>query len=276
MKSYVNSIIQEEVSMALQHLCIAPYGTSYDKTRIDVSSPPAGFLHLGAVVNDSPAVQVTKQKYQLPLGIPDVVSYEVVMSIRGEIGAVLISNSTLKSYMAGGGAPPVHYPIVAHSGSAAPVVTADTITRTVLSVNTTAGFVVGASVVTDSSGNIGSSLNVTYITSVGGGNIYLSGDGFHFIPVAGQPVMQILRDEYPLGTSRIPYWKLLGVADFLNNGQVVYEFGRATPRGQWSEALRVGTEARVPVVFDLQGYVDPVTGENIIGARYQFSANTIQ
>lgn len=274
-KTFVNQLVLEEVSMALQHMLVAPYGTAFTPGRVDVSSPPAGYIHLGAVVDDSPVVQFQKQKYQLFTGIPRILQYEVVMSLTGEIAATLIATSNFKSYMAGGGVAPQHYPVVAHS-TAAPVVTSTLIGRASVTVNTTDGFIVGQLVVTDSSPLIGKTLNQAYVTSIGTGTVYLSTDGFPFIPVAGQPIFAVGLDSYPLGTKQIPYWSLLGVSDFLNDAQVVHHFKRATPRGQWQEQLRVGTEERLNMTFDLHGFVDNSLSENIVGYRYSFSADTLQ
>jgi len=130
--------------------------------------------------------------------------------------------------------------------------------------------------VTDTSITILSTYNFAFVTAVNSGSLQLSTDGFPFIPVVGNPISQVLADTYALGTKRIPYFHLLGVADFLNNGQVVHDFPRATPRGQWQEQLRVGMEERIPVLWDMQGFVDSTSGENIIGYRYYYAGNTVQ
>lgn len=278
MSTIVNQIVQEEVSMALQHMLVAPFGTASptpSQLPINVSSPPAGYIHLGAVVDDSPVVQLNKQKYQLQTGLPRIVAYEVMISIAGEMGATLIGNSNFKAFMGGGGASPNHVLIAAHS-TALPAVTSTTVARNLVTVSTNTGFTAGAMVVTDTSAALLTTYNFAFIVAVNSGSIQLSTDGFPFIPVTGQPIAQVLVDQYPLGTKRIPYFHVLGVADFLNNGQVIHDFPRATPRGQWQEALRVGTEERIPTTWDMQGFVDSLSGENIIGYRYYYAGNTIQ
>src|SRR5512143_4002526 len=131
MSTIVNQIIQEEVSMALQHMLIEPFGTASPtpaQLPINVSSPPTGYIHLGAVVDDSPVVQLNKQKYQLQTGLPRIVVYEVIISIAGEMGATLIGNSNFKAHMGGGGAAPNHVLVTAHS-TTLPTVTSTTVGR---------------------------------------------------------------------------------------------------------------------------------------------------
>lgn len=278
--TYVNSILQSEVSIALEHILVAPSGTAIPRTRVNVSSPPAGYVHLGSVQDDSPNLVINKGKYQLRTGIPAVIAYEAVVALSGELSIVMHANSNLKAHFGLGGPRPLNQPITAHSATA-PTVTATTITRQLVSVNTTAGFTRSMLVATDTAGNMPTTYNVAYISSVNStdGQLLLEGDGFHFLPTVGHVLVGLDRTELAFGTKLIPYLSILGVADFLNNGQVVHAFERATPRGQWQERL-IGTQhAMVMGSWDLEGYTSTRytgTEELIIGERLVYSANTIQ
>ena len=93
-KSYTQTARTNEVSLAIETFFIAPYGASYSAAaRVDVDSPPSGFYSMGTVVEDSPTIRVSREKYQLELGIPKIVAYETVMSVGAEISFSIYSNS---------------------------------------------------------------------------------------------------------------------------------------------------------------------------------------
>jgi hypothetical protein len=273
-----NVIVQSEVSLALEHVLIAPVGTSYDRSKIDISSPPAGFIHLGAVADDSPSLQLTKAKYQLATGLPRVIAYEAVVALGGEFSVVLHSSSNLKAHFGMGGPRPRNEPVLATSAT---VVTADTLGRTLFSVNTTTGFSVGMMVAVDASSLVETTYNVGYVTAINtaAGGLTVDGRGLSFAPAAGHVVRGVLRSELGIGSRLNPYFTLLGVADFLNNGQVVHMFERVSPRGQTQERL-IGTQhGMLQAAWDIHGYVSSRynnTEENILGERLVFSGNTIQ
>jgi hypothetical protein len=275
--TFENRVTSEEISLALEHVLIAPVGTSYDRSRIDVSSPPAGFIHLGAVRDDAPNLVIQKAKYVLATGLPRTTAYEAVVALSGEFSTVLHAHSNVKAHFGMGGPRPLNQFVTATSAC---VVTADTLTRRVVSVNTTTGFAVGMMVVTDANSLVPTTYNTAYVNSIGGGQLYLSTEGFPFVPVAGQPLRAVERSELAFGTRLLPYFTILGVADFLNNGQVVHMFERASPRGQWQERL-MGTEhVQIQAMWDLNAYSSDryTAGSNelLIGERLVFNSNTLQ
>lgn len=83
-KSYDNTIVEEEVSLAIEGLLLAPEDTAWTPAKIDIGSPPTGFVNLGAVVEDSPTITVTKEKYQLILGLPKALQFEAIIGVAGE------------------------------------------------------------------------------------------------------------------------------------------------------------------------------------------------
>lgn len=85
-KSYDNEIIEAETSLAIERVFVADYPTAWDLVeKVDCGSPPAGFVDLGAVVEDTPSVSVVKEKYQLKLGLPKAIQYEQVIGIDGSL-----------------------------------------------------------------------------------------------------------------------------------------------------------------------------------------------
>lgn len=92
-KSYTNAKRTNEVSLAIEKFFIGAYGASYAGTRFDVDSPAAGFYDMGTVVEDSPTIRVTREKYQLELGIPKTIQYQTVMRVAAEIEFGIYSNT---------------------------------------------------------------------------------------------------------------------------------------------------------------------------------------
>lgn len=87
-KSYDNAIIASEVSLGIERLLVAPSTVGWNPTggKIDIASPPSGFQDLGAVVEDSPSLTVTREKYQLELGLPRALQFEAIVGVKGEMG----------------------------------------------------------------------------------------------------------------------------------------------------------------------------------------------
>lgn len=180
--------------MGLQHLLVAPVGTSWDGSRINPDSPPSGFVHLGAVEESSPALRIDRRHLRIMSGFPEAVIYDQVVAVSGQISATLLSY-----------------------------------------VNEKLRFMVGA-------------------------NSMASGGGYTDL------------EPEAIGTA---YYRVLAVADLLNNGQVVWDFRAATPTGEWVEQIRTGTEARMPFSFDLFAGYDSTLGRPTLGRRRVFTANTI-
>jgi hypothetical protein len=90
-KTYTNEIDVSEVSLGITHLLIAPKSTSWTPGRINISTPPTSFVWTGAVVEDSPQLTVTREKFQLKTGIPRVTQYEQIMAVDGVFKCMLHS-----------------------------------------------------------------------------------------------------------------------------------------------------------------------------------------
>ena len=103
-KSYDNEIVESEVSMAIERVLIGPYTATWDPStgKVDISSPPANFVDLGAVVEDSPTLTVTKTKYQLELGLPKALQYEAIIGVKGEMVVSVYGKSNIIAEYASG------------------------------------------------------------------------------------------------------------------------------------------------------------------------------
>ena len=88
--SYDNVIVQKETSLSIETLLVAPSSPgnvdvfSVASGRVNIGSPPAGYVLIGAVKEDSPNLLIKKTKYQLKLGMPKSLQYEAVMELDGE------------------------------------------------------------------------------------------------------------------------------------------------------------------------------------------------
>lgn len=92
-KTYDNEIVTEEVSLSIERVLIAPSTQTWTPARIDMDALPSGFSDLGATVEDSPTLTVTREKYQLKLGLPKSLQYEQIIGLDGEFGCVIYGKS---------------------------------------------------------------------------------------------------------------------------------------------------------------------------------------
>ena len=278
-RSFVNEPTAADVSIALQNILLAPEGTAYTPGRVNVSSPPAGFIHLGAVAEDSPTVSVQRRVYRLSTGAPSVLRYQATQGIEGQVQGVLITNRNSRLFTSLGGIRMYHVPSTTGSAWAMVTSVVDRSTVHVTSVPMVSSITVGAMVVSDSTVAINQTFNEAFISSIataGSGYVVTLANphGFPILPVQSNPFFSVAMDRYALGTSQLPRFRLLGVADFFNGAQVVHDFQLATPTGQLAEQIRNGQEIRVPYSFDLFGYTvtSPFSsgGELIVGERIYF------
>lgn len=269
-RSYNNDINPIEVSIAVEQLLIAPYPTNWTPGRIDLGSPPAGFFHLGAVVDDTPSLKTTKEKFELKGGIPSVTQYEVTTGLSGSFDLSLHSNSWRKAQYAMG-----NYSAVSSTqlitGIASVVneytIVASAVTSLVVgqqyTISTTARFDApdtAESVITD----------INTVTKV----VMLSPT-----PITTPTTAMVLgKYDYvkqAIGTSKIQQVTLLGVADFIDGVQVVHHVVKARSAADTTEELRPGQNQRMPLSFTMYGVnrsdVPGSSGDELILAyRYYF------
>ncbi len=90
-KSFLNTIDTAEIGLGITRLHIAPQDTVWSPARVNATSPAASFYDLGPVVDDSPVLRVTREKFKLITGIPRSLQYQTVMGMEGSLSAMLES-----------------------------------------------------------------------------------------------------------------------------------------------------------------------------------------
>lgn len=270
-RSYTNKIDDVEVSLAIEKLLIADWTQAWTAARVDFSSLPTGFTDLGAVVEDTPQMRYSREKFQLKTGIPQVTQFESIMSMEGSFECHLHSNSWRKVQYALG-----NYTAV----SSATVVS--TITSVIDANNfsvfgcaslvdfhqyifaaTSAGFDTGAACES----------RVTSITSSStvAATIHVSPTPFK-TPVANWVLGAYDYVRQVFGGSTIKYYKLLGVADFVDGVQIVHQLFKASPAAEFTEAFKPSEDAHLPLSFNALGVETTINSctELVVGDRYYF------
>jgi len=96
-KTYNNTLNTIEVALGIERFLIAPYPTAFTAARVDISSPPAGFMDLGTIVEDSPVVRYTREYFELKTGLPRTLQYRKVVEVNAEIEFKVYSHSWWQS-----------------------------------------------------------------------------------------------------------------------------------------------------------------------------------
>jgi hypothetical protein len=275
-KSYVNAVREDEVSIAIQRLLIAPYPTTWTPARVDLTpgNLPAGFYDLGAVVEDSPTLQVSRQSYVLTTGIPAVRQYEKITQIDGTLSVQLHSYSWRKLQIALG-----NYSAVSSA----------TLVTTILSVQDNKQFTVCAVGSLSTPVTVGDKIIVataakvndidageTVILSVVTENASLTTYYCNALPqtptTSNWGIYKYAYVEQFYGTATNREFTLLAVADFLEGDQVVHEFYKVRPAGDFERTIRPGENLRLPLQFNAFGVTKSVRGNNelVICREVQF------
>jgi hypothetical protein len=273
-KSYLNTVNEVEVSLAIEQLLIADYTQDWTPARVDFDSPPTGFKPLGAVAEDTPNMVYSREKFQLQTGIPKVTQFEAIMSMEGRFECSLHSNSWRK----------VQYALGNYTAAASATVVA-----TVSSVVNTSTYVVtsGESLTAyrqyifgETAANFDDADGVeTIVTSVSttGSNAVINVKPAPLKTVAANWAIgayDYVRQVF--GSSQINYYKILGVADFIDGVQVVHQLMKVSPADEFSEQFRPDDNGKIPLTFNALGVQTTINSctELIVGDRYYFPKTT--
>lgn len=278
MPTYVNALQQEgrEVSLAIERLLIAPKDTAWTPARIWVDSVlPTGFADLGAVVEDTPTITVSRTNFELRTGIPQILRYQAVMGVDGTFAIQLHSNSPRKVQFAMGNVAPVN--MVANTPW--PVVsTPAPSTRMSLTLSASLALNVGDYIVAATNAStLGVTENEAHISSISAAVIYFNSPGLPNTPAVGDFVTKLTGVRLPAGTSKLKHYRLLGVADFIDGVQIVHDFQDAMPGGEWTEAIKPTENGKIQLTYSALGYSTSTygaTSELIIMERFWFPPNT--
>lgn len=240
-----------EVSLAIEQLLIAPEGTAWTPARVDNDSPPTGFVNLGCVVEDTPSLVISREKFELDTGIPRIRQYEVVTGMNGTFNLTLHSDSWRKLQWALG-----NYSAVA---SPTQTVSISSVTnRNTISLATTSGSLpVGRQIIIASSAALAERTDAieTQIASVAANalDLYLTPTPIR-TPTAGMYVYYYNIVSQAFGTSKNSRYALLGVADLLDGSQIIHEFRKVSPAGELNIQITPEQNVRVPMSFNAFGF----------------------
>jgi len=278
-KSFSNPIITREVSISLERVLMAPSGTTWSPTRVDLtpgsSQFPAGFRDLGAVVNDQTQLTITREAFQLQAGIPAILQYEAILALGGRLRAEFHSLSVRKMAYVLGNVDPINMfePASTVSSTIAPSSTIVVITSAssilpgdvLIAASTTL-----ALLTTDNEAQV-DPINYT----AGNNTIILREDGFPTQPFTGWFVAKLTAAHQPYGTSKVREYAIIGVADFIDGPQIIHFFKKARVAPvEITETYIPSQNARLPGNWDLLGYedssYDSSTTHLVIGQRWWF------
>lgn len=267
--SFANKINELEVSIAIEALLIADYPTSWTPARIDLDAPPSGFRDLGSVVEDSASFRVTREKFSLRTGLPRVIQYQAVMDLSGQFSVTLNSNSWRKVQFAFGNYSATCSPTLI--GTVASVV--DLVTFVTSSTSVASGIhIITASTTPAMDFPDAIEVRVLSTKALGGGLVEVK----HTPPMkqitSGHLIGTYSFVKQEIGTRKISFYTLLGVADFIDGVQVVHRFHKVQPTAEWTEEFRPDQNGRVPLTFEALGVEDTVRGckELVIADRFYF------
>lgn len=274
-KAYENLVLEREVSLAIENLFIAPYPTSWSPTRVDdVFSPPSGFTWLGAVVEDTPQVTISREKFQLNTGVPRIIQYEAVTSVAGRFECSLYSHSPRKVQYALGNVLP--HNIITDASSVTAISSTESLSAycITLAASPVTDWAVGNYVVTTTTNDstIAISQNEAQISSINGATVYFGTPGFPTAPTDSDTSAKVLGVKSPFGTALIKTYTLIGVANFIDDVQVVHYVDKCAPGAEFTEAVRPDDVGKVPLAFDFYGVsnADYGSGQLITGQRFWF------
>lgn len=269
-RAYTNAINPVDCSLGIEQVIISDYPNTFTPARIDLDSLPAGFYDLGAVVEDTPMVRATKTKFQLQTGLPRVTQFQAVQALSAQFQFSLHSNSWRKVQVALG-----NYSAVSSAAFAGTVASMSANGLTFyLSGAPTTPIVAGQMVIIAANTATVDAIDglEVRIASVSGSTAYTCSDPPYKTITAGNVVMTYTRVIQYIGTPRIRYFHVLGVADFIDGVQIVHEFPKCAPAEDWEEKFSPDQNGRIPITLDALGFNTTINGctQQIVGIRHYF------
>lgn len=280
-KTYTNDINEQEVSLGIEHLLIADYPRSWTPARIDIEAPPAGFYHLGAVVEDSPVLNYSRTYFELDAGLPMVTQYRAVTGMEGTFSVDLHSYSwrklqyALGNYTATGSFSDES--VEAYDGSLRRVTLAGTTSTESLSVNQIVTLTQSAtpddpdaessriSSLAAGSGDNAYVYLTTNLSSTLSETLTNSGGTLSFQHTPGYTKLHF-------GGNTIRDFTLLGVVDLIDGTQIVHHIPKASPSGDLEITFRPEQNARIPLSFKALGVNTVINSctQIIVAESYEF------
>lgn len=270
-KTYNNNIDEVEVSLAIEQVLVATVEQSWTAGRVNMDSLPTGFRSLGAVVEDSPQLTISREKFQLQVGLPRVLQYEALIGVGGNFQVQLHSNSWRKLQFALGNYDAVSTPTAVTS-------IASVTNRTTITLATTSGSLpVGRQIWIASS-----TVTADYADAIETRVVSIAANGLDYYlsptpaktPTDGHYVGYYSNVIQYFGSNKIKQYQILGVADFTDGVQVIHHLYKAVPADEFVEAIRPTENGRIPLSMNLLGVSQSVQGEDqlVVGRRIYIPA----
>jgi hypothetical protein len=263
-KSYVNGVDEREVSIAIEQFLIADYPQSWTPGRVDLTegSLPSGFRHLGAVVEDSPTLRVSREKFTLKTGIPAVRQFETIVGLDGSLEVSLHSTSWRKLQIALG-----NLTAVSSSTLMSSILSVTSASVFTMSTSPTSPVTIGDQVVFSTAANVDAiDTNETILKSIVTADSTLTtwyvSPALTLIPSTNWNMYRYEEVRQFYGTATNREFTLLGVADFIDGTQIVHEFPRVQIAGDFERNIRPGENLRLPLSFNLFAVTRAVRGND--------------
>ncbi len=268
-----NLIEVREVSLGIEQFIVAPFPTVWTPGVIDISSPPAGFVALGAVDEESASIVVNRSQFQLRVGIPQALQFQATTSLESRISFSLHARSSRKIQYALSNATPINMPPATLVVVSTPAATATTITLAASPANNwVLGDEIVTSVTTDgATDGFDVSQNVAVITSINGLEVHFENKGFSPIPTEDEFVAKPLGTRVPFGMKTTRQFRLIGIADFVDGYQLVHDFEKVQSIPEFTEEIKSSQNARINLQFEAFGLENATwANELIVGERFIF------
>lgn len=274
-KTHTNEAIEEHVSIGVEQFFIAPEGTAFTATasgpdcRVDITSPPAGFLPLGAVDEDSVSVTYNREKYELIGGVLKVKQKTWVTGIGANLNFTLRDYRGKRlQYMLGNGKMTNVYGTTLGTDSAT-VSSVVTRQQICLSVNPSS-IIAGNDIVFSTASSLTDTYNegrVSTVASIAGGSLVTLVDTLDTAPVANELCAKLFAQHNYMGTTVNRYYALLGVADLVDGQQIQHFASKVAPMGDWTEEIRTEDHTKLPCAFEAFGEEDSQADDEVVVLR---------
>lgn len=274
-RAYENLVLERDVSLGIENLFMAPYPTTFDPTTqitdvLDIGSSWPGFVWLGAVVEDTPQLTVSREKFQLMTGIPKSLQYEAITQVAGKFECSLYTISPRRTAYALGNVDPLN--VTKTGGTSFASINSVTNKYIVTLAGTPAGglsvndYIVTASATT----GIAQSVNEAQVSSINGLTIVFGTPSLLTTPSANHFLAKITAVKQPYGTKELRKYALVGLADFVDGAQVIHYLPKVAPGGEFVEAIRPDDVGKIPLSFDAYALSNSDYGVSglVVGHRY--------
>jgi hypothetical protein len=272
-KSFNNVITTRNVSLAIEQILMAPSSVTWTPTRVSLSNTaiPVGFRNLGAVVEDSVQLTISRELFQLQTGVPRILQYSAVIGLSGRLEVQFHSFGSRQLAYASGNVDPVNtvntiITLAATTGHALTLAHATTAVPTA-----TIGDVF---VVFPTTPGIATTDNEAEVSSISGTAYSFTSPGFLDLPTSGGFIGKLTSVAVPAGTSKQKEYHILGVADTIDGIQIVHDMQKArVGAGDMQQGFRPTENARTQGRWELFGYNTTRYGvdtELILMERFQF------